>query len=85
MGKFTQNSIMVAGDVKGWYPSIPHNGLKIFEDPIDFWQKKKIPFDVFVQMGEFVLTNNYFGFGHKVRHHSISGTAFGTKFPQPFA
>ena len=33
-------------------------------------------------MAEFVLQNNYFKFGNKIKQQ-ISGTTIGTKFPQP--
>ena len=35
-------------------------------------------------MAEFVLTNNYFGFGSEV-FHQLKGTAIGTKFAPPYA
>ena len=80
MGKIPQNSILVAADVVGLYPSIPHNaGLKALKDTVDCRQNKKIPTGMLVKMAEFVLTNNYFEFGRKV-FYQISGTSVGTKF-----
>ena len=35
-------------------------------------------------MAEFVLKNNYFEFGNKIKQQ-ISGTAIGTKFALPYA
>ena len=40
---------------------------------------RDIPTDVFVEMAEIVLTNNYFEFGKKI-FYQVSGTTIGTKF-----
>ena len=46
----------------------PDAGLEAIKDALDFRQNKKIPTDMFVQMAEIFLTNNYVEFGQNVFH-----------------
>ena len=46
--------------------------------------EKTIPTEELLKMTEFVLKNNYFEFGNKIKQQ-ISGTAIGTKFAPPYA
>ena len=78
-----ENVILVT-DVVGLYPSIPHEvGLTALREALDKRDEKTIPTEELLKMAEFVLKNNYFKFGNKIKQH-ISGTAIGTKFAPPY-
>ena len=67
------------------YPSIPHElGLRALREALDKRDDKTIPTEELLKMAEFVLKNNYFEFGNKIKQQ-ISGTAIGTKFSPPYA
>ena len=75
---------MVTADVVGLYPSIPHEvGLTALREALDKRDEKTIPTEELLKMVEFVLKNNYFEFGNKIKQQ-ISGTAIGTKFVPPY-
>ena len=76
---------MVAADVVGLYPSIPHKaGLNALREALDYRENKYIPTDNLLKMAEFVLKNNYFEFNCKVTKQLL-GTATGTKFASTYA
>ena len=69
----------------GLYPSIPHEvGLRALREALNKRDEKIIPTEELLKMAEFVLKNNYFEFGNKIKQQ-ISGTAIGTKFAPPYA
>ena len=55
-----ENAILVTADVMGIYPSIPHEAM-------DKRDEKTIPMEELLKMAEFVLKNNYFEFGNKIK------------------
>ena len=76
---------MVAADVVGLYPSIPHKaGLNALREALDYRENKYIPTDNLLKMAEFVLKNNYFEFNCKVKKQLL-GAATGTKFASTYA
>ena len=80
-----KDSILVAADVLGLYPSIPHDaGLKVLEKALNNRTDKKVLTEDMVKMAKFVLKNNYFEFNGKVKQQ-ISGTGIGAKFAPPYA
>ena len=80
-----ENAILVTADVVGLYPSIPHEvGLRALREALDKRDDNTIPTEELLKMAEFVLKNNYFEFGNKIKQQ-ISGTATGTKFAPPYA
>ena len=80
-----ENAIFVIADVVGLYPSIPHEvDLRALREALDKRDKKTIPTEELLKMAEFVLKNNYFEFGNKIKQQ-ISVTAIGTKFSPPYA
>ena len=80
-----ENAILVTADVVGLYPSIPHEvGLRALREALNKRDEKIIPTEELLKMAEFVLKNNYFEFGNKIKQQ-ISGTAIGTKFAPPYA
>ena len=80
-----ENAILVTADVVGLYPSIPHEvGLRAMREALNKRDEKTIPTEELLKMAEFVLKNNYFEFGNKIKQQ-ISGTAIGTKFAPPYA
>ena len=67
LGVDPDNAILVAADVVGLYPSIPHtDGLQFLHDKLEESEVKEVPSDDLVQMADFVLKNNYFEFDGKV-------------------
>ena len=75
---------MVTADVVGLYPSIPHEvGLRALREALNKRDEKTIPTQELLKMEEFVLKNNYFEFGTKIKQQ-ISGTTIGTKFAPPY-
>ena len=75
----------MTADVVGLYPSIPHEvGLRALREALDKRDEKTIATEELLKMAEFVLKNNYFEFGNKIKQQ-ISGTAIGTKFAPPYA
>ena len=80
-----QNAILMTANVVGLYPSIPHEvGLRALRESLDKRDEKTIPTEELLKMAEFLLKNNYFEFGNKIKQQ-ISGTAIGTKFAPPYA
>ena len=79
-----ENAILVTADVVGLYPGIPHEvGLRALREALDKTDEKTMPTEELLKMAEFVLKNNYFESGNKIKQ--ISGTAIGTKFAPPYA
>ena len=80
-----ENAISVKADAVGLYPSIPHEVcLRALREALDKRDEKIIPTEKLLKMAVFVLKNNYFEFGNKIKQQ-ISGTAIGTKFAPPDA
>ena len=80
-----KNANFVRADVVDLYPSIPHEvGLSAMGEALEKRDKKTIPMEKLLKMAEFVLKNNYFEFGNKIKKE-ISRTAIGTKFAPPYA
>ena len=78
-----ENAILVTADVVGLYPNIPHKvGLRALREALNKRDEKTIPTEELLKMAEFVLKNNYFEFGNKLKQRT-SGTAIGTKFAPP--
>ena len=85
LGPLPEEAILVTADVVGLYPNIPHTeGLVALSEALDKRVDKRVSTNLLVSMAEFVLTNNYFGFGSEV-FHQLKGTAIGTKFAPPYA
>ena len=71
------DAILVTADVVGLYPSIPHEvGLRTLREALNKRDEKTIPTEKLLKMAEFVLKNNYFEFGNKIKQQ-ISGTKLG--------
>ena len=67
------------------YLSIPHaEGLASIRKALDRRVDKSVSTDFLMEMLEFVLTNNYFGFRSEM-YRQIEGTAIGTKMAPPYA
>ena len=82
-GLIPENAILVTADVVGLYPNIPHEvGLRALREALDKRDEKTIPTEELLKMAVFVLKNNYFEFGNKIKQ--ISGTAIGSKFAPRF-
>ena len=80
-----ENAILVTADVVGLYPSIPHEvDLRALREALNKRDEKTIPTEELLKMAEFVLKNNYFEFGNKIKQQ-ISGTVIGTTFVPPYA
>ena len=86
-----EGAILVAADVVGLYPSIPHTeGLEVLRKQYNKFLHKKIRTEDIIKMADFVLKNNFFEFNSKF-FQQISGTAIGSKFapicssPLPYA
>lgn len=76
---------MVAADVVGLYPSIPHDvALEVLRRTLDDRVNKKNGTEDLIKMVDFVLKNNCFEFNGKVKQH-LSGTAVGAKFAPLYA
>ena len=59
----------MTADVVGLYPSIPHEvGLRALREALDKKDEETIPAEELLKMAEFVLKNNYFAFGNKIKH-----------------
>ena len=85
LGRIPEDVFLVTADVVGLYPSIPHDvGVKALYEKLEERSDKKVPSGDLVHMAEFVLKNNFFEFGSKVKQQ-VSGTAIGTKFAPPYA
>ena len=79
MGPLPRNAILVTADVVGLYPSIPHaERIAAIREALNARSEPSISTDLLMEMLEFVLTNNYFGFGSDM-FMQIEGTAIGTK------
>ena len=64
----------------GLYPSTPHHvGLTALTGALGERDEKTIPTKELLKMAEFVLKNNNFKFGNKIKQ-KMSGTTIGTKF-----
>ena len=64
-----KNAILVTADVVSLYPSIPHEvGLRALREALDKKDEETIPAEELLKMAEFVLKNNYFAFGNKIKH-----------------
>ena len=59
-------------------------GLRGLREALNKRDEKTIPTEKLLKMAEFVLKNNYFKFGNKIKQQ-ISGTTIGTKFAPPYA
>ena len=59
-------------------------GLRALREALNKRDEKTIPTEVLLKMADFVLKNNYFEFGNKIKQQ-ISGTANGTKFDPTYA
>ena len=78
-------AILVAVDVIGLYPHIPHNeGLAAIRTALNKREDHKIPTDDIVELAKIVLTSNNFEFneGHYLQK---LGTAIGTKMAPSYA
>ena len=85
LGKIPDYAILVTADVVGLYRSIPHNvGLRALKEALDKREQKKIPTEDLVQMADFVLKNNFFGFNNQIKQQ-ITGTAIGIKYAPTYA
>ena len=72
-----ENVILLTADMVRLYPSTPHQvGLTALTESLAERDEETIP------TKEFVLKNNYFKFGNKIKQQ-ICGTTIGTKFYQP--
>ena len=79
-----ENAILVTADLLGLYPSKPHEvSLRALWEALHKRDEKIIPTEELLKMAEFVLKNNYFEFGNKIKQQ-ICGTAVGTKFASPY-
>ena len=66
IGSVPENAILVAIDVVGLYPNIPHQaGLKSLKEAPEERDIKKIPTKDLLKIVEFVLNNNIFEFNSK--------------------
>ena len=80
LGKIPEDDILVAADVVGLYPNIPHNlGLQSLRKRLNETGICKVPTEEIILIAETIFKNNYFEFNYKVCKQ-ISGTAFGTRF-----
>ena len=60
---------LVTADVVGPYPSItPNEGQEVPIKKLDNFNEKSVPTENLVNMAEFVIKNNYFGFRSNVKH-----------------
>ena len=85
LGQLPENAILVTADVVALYPSIPHaEGLAAIRKALDLRVDKTISTNLLMEMLEFVLKNNYFGFRSEM-FKQIEGTAIGTKMAPPYA
>ena len=85
VGNIPENAILVAADVVGLYPNIPHSAaIKALSNMLEAREHKAVSTEDLVKMARFVLENNYFEFNGDVKKQ-ISGTAIGTKFAPPYA
>ncbi len=85
LGPLPKEAILVTADVVGLYPSIPHTeGLIAIREALDRRVEPSIATNLLMELLEFVLTNNYFGFGSDM-FRQIEGTAIGTKMAPPYA
>ena len=85
MRSIPDNAMVVAADMVGLYPSIPHSaGLNSLKKAFENRVNKQIPKSDLVKMARFVLSNNYFEFSKKV-FQRMSGTAIGTNFVPSYA
>ena len=83
LGQLPESAILVTADVVGLYPNIPHlEGLEALRESLDRRLDMSVSTDFLIQMAEFVLTNNIFGFKRDM-YHQLNGTAIGTKFAPP--
>ena len=73
IGDIPENTILVTADAVGLYHSIPHKaGLKALKNALDKRKQKHIPTEKLINMGEFVLKNNFFEFNSSVKQQ-VSG------------
>ena len=85
LGPLPEEAILVTADVVALYPSIPHaEGSASIRKALDRRVDKTVSTDFLMEMLEFVLTNNYFGFRSEM-FRQIEGTAIGTKMAPPYA
>ena len=78
-----ENDILLTADMVGLYPSTPHDvGLTALTGALDQRDEETISTKELLKMAEFVLKNNYFKFGNKIKQQ-IWGTTIGTKFSPP--
>ena len=85
LGPLPESAILVTADVVGLYPNIPHaEGLETLREALDIRLDRSVSTDFLIEMAEFVLTNNIFGFKRDM-YHQLNGTAIGTKFAPPYA
>ena len=59
-------------------------GLRVLRKALDKEDEKTIPTEELLKITEFVLKNNYFKYGKKIKQ-KISETATETKFALPYA
>ena len=77
--------ILVASDVVGLYPSIPHDGgFEVLKKQYNKFKDKIVPTKDIIKMADFVLKSNLFEFDCTF-YQQISATAIGTKFAPPYA
>ena len=85
IGDIRENSILVTVDVVGLYPSISYKaGLKALKNALDKGKQKYIPTGKLINMGVFVLKNNFFEFNGSVKQQ-VLGAAVGTKCASAYA
>ena len=67
LGNISSSAILVTADVVGLYRSITHDtGLQALYEKLEERADKKILSTDLVEMAEFILKNNFFGFETKI-------------------
>ena len=85
IGDIPVNANLVTAYVVGLYPSIPHKaGLKAPKNALEKREQKHIPTENLINMVEFVLKNNFFGFNGSVKQQ-VSVKTISTKRAPAYA
>ena len=68
LDSITENVILLKADIMALYPSTPYDvGLIALTGALDQKDEETIPTKELLKMAEFVLKNNYFKFGNKIK------------------